>query len=168
MKTAIPKFLAHLPVSEKGYPVPFFAPFVGGKPDFRLMDGRKWKACAERGLCSICGKKLNVAKYFITGPLGLKNGVQSDPPMHRHCALYSIQYCPHLASERASRRDIPGIEANAFQVEARPEMVFLIKTRKAKPDSSLNIFKFKPEAFWQVPYSGGKVDIGRLHEIMKA
>lgn len=167
MKTEIPAFLSHLPVSEKGYPVPFFAPFYGGKPDFRLMDGRKWKACAERSLCSICGKKLCAAKYFITGPLGLANGVQSDPPMHKGCALYSIQACPHLASERARRRSGHGIEANAFQVEDKPEMVFLIKTRKAKADSNLNIFKFRPETFWQVPYSGGKVDIERLEEIMK-
>lgn len=165
-KSSIPNFLSHLPLSEKGYPVPFFVPFVEGKPDFRLMDSRKWEACAGRNLCSICGKKLRRAKYFVTGPMGLANGVQSDPPMHRHCAMYSVQACPHLAAQKAKRRavEVTGVVAEDYQITDKPDVLYLVQAVRVKRVRGMSVFKFRPSAHWEIPYRGGRVDIDKLEK----
>jgi hypothetical protein len=132
----IPDFLSHLPVDERGYPVPYFAAIVNGKPDFRMLDMEKQKICVEYNKCAICGKKLQKGVYyFISGPLGAKNQVSSDPPMHRECAGFSLAACPHLHFEKAERRDrnLPKeTQHSGSQLLGKPEAVFMILADKFK------------------------------------
>lgn len=114
-RTFIPAFLSHLKVNNNGYPIPYFVAYKDGKPDFRLLDPQKQVFCATHKKCAICGKKLfDKSYYFISGPEGYKNKVSTDPAMHRQCAEYSINSCPHLHLQKAHRRE-NGIEQLATQ-----------------------------------------------------
>lgn len=104
-KIEIPEFLQHLPVDDRGYPVPFFVPWKDGKPQFLYADERKVANCVERKICGICGKlMMHGDSFMVTGPIGYKNRVASDAPMHRRCAEYSLRVCPHMYYEKSERR----------------------------------------------------------------
>lgn len=137
MEIPIPQFLNHLKLDHRGYPIPFFVAYVNGKPDFRMLCERKQHMCVDRKLCSICGKKLHEFYYFITGPMGLQSCTHSDPPMHKYCAEYSIDTCPHLHFQRAQVNDrgdvYKEIDAkNYARVKEKPNTLFLIKADKFK------------------------------------
>jgi hypothetical protein len=136
-KIEVPNFLSHLKIDERGYPIPFFVAYVNGKPDFRMLEVTKQKQCVEKKLCSICGKKLFEYQYFITGPMGLKNGTHSDPPSHRECAEYSMNICPHLYFEKADRNDRGEIykesaAQNTTGIMHKSKELYLIKSDKYK------------------------------------
>lgn len=127
----IPKELAHLKIDEKGYPIPFFAPIIDGKPNFKFQDEKKRDLCLLRKLCPICGKKLpKDYSYIITGPLGLQNRISSDAMMHRVCAEFSLSVCPHLYFYKSERK----IETskNPYIVKDKPSELFLVKVSKFK------------------------------------
>lgn len=133
----IPDFLSHLKKDERGYPIPFFVAQIDGKPDFRMLSEYKLLMCVEKKLCGICGKKLHEYQYFITGKMGLKNGTHSDPPMHRECAEYSMQVCPHLHFEKSDRNDRGQLYkqinvTNHTGIMEKQKEVFLIKADKFK------------------------------------
>lgn len=136
-KIEIPSFLSHLKQDDRGYPIPFFVPWINGKPDFRMMSSIKLELCIDKKLCGICGKKLHEYQYFITGPMGLKNGTHSDPPSHRDCAEYSLQVCPHLHFEKAKRNDRgneykEAMKENHTGIMTKSDDLFLIKADKFK------------------------------------
>jgi len=56
--TALPTRMVHLPVDERGYPVPRFVEWIDGKPDFRVMNSQHYAACVNRNVCRICGEPL--------------------------------------------------------------------------------------------------------------
>lgn len=129
----IPKYLAHLKVDERGYPIPFFVPVVNSVPNFRYMDGKKVDLCIDQKLCHICGKKLHKDfHYFISGPLGLKNRTSSDAAMHRECAEYSLAVCPHMLLQKAKRmaKAPEGSLADDPYMKEKPDEVYLIKSEK--------------------------------------
>lgn len=125
--------MAHLRLDDRGYPIPYFATIINGKPDFRLLDARKQKDCVDRKLCSVCGKKLPKDYcYFLSGIMGVTNQVSTDPPMHRACAEYSLAVCPHLHLEKAQRRevDLPLSVLQEILVEqSKPKDIYLIKAK---------------------------------------
>lgn len=153
-KGFIPPFMAHLARDERGYPIPYFVAIVNGKPDFRLLDAAKQKICAEHRKCAICGEKLiKGVYYFISGPLGAKNQVSTDPPMHRECAEFSMQVCPHLHFEKATRRDnnLPAEKGRVIggfaMIMDKPDCMFVITADKYKTvpnpaDKSALLFKY--------------------------
>lgn len=124
----IPKELAHLKLDDRGYPIPFFAPIVDGKPNFRFLDPRKQLSCMMGQTCPICGKRLfKDYSYIIVGPVGLKNRISSDPAMHRYCAEFSMKACPHLYFHKAQRKE----DAIApFLIKEKPAQLFLVKCSK--------------------------------------
>lgn len=131
--TPIPKELSHLKLDDRGYPIPFFAAIRDGKPDFRLLDVKKQRECIDKKLCAVCGLKLHKDySYIITGPIGLTNRVSTDPPMHRVCAEFSIQACPHLLYKNATRRET-GVDRNVLQQQLmeleKPSSIFLVRIR---------------------------------------
>lgn len=142
-KIEIPSFLSHLPVDQRGYPIPFFVAYTEpGKPDFRLLDAKKQFLCLNQNLCGICGKKIEgvnkkkAAAFVIGGPLTAMNKVCSDPPMHRQCAEYSLKTCPHLFYKDASRRESnmnDAAQENKFLVKTKPNQVLLIRIAKWSP-----------------------------------
>lgn len=125
---AIPDRMKHLKITAKGYPIPFFVKLIDGKPEFKYMDREKQELCIERNLCPICGQKNNKDyAYVITGPIGLKNKVVSDPPMHRECAEYSMAVCPHMLYASAERKT----DINAsIHAKDKPDHLLLIKCSK--------------------------------------
>src|SRR5690348_95410 len=100
----IPERCKKLKVDHRGYPIPYFVSYVDGKPDFRLLDSEKQEICVKYHKCAICGEKLTEGAYFfIGGIMTATNEVSTDPPMHRECAEWSLQICPHLYYEKADR-----------------------------------------------------------------
>lgn len=128
----IPPIMQHLPLDERGYPIPYFVSIVDGKPEFRYQDGRKREAMINHNLCFICGKKLHDKSYwFLTGPAGLLNQVGSDAPMHEDCARFSLSACPHMVYQNAERRENGApIEKAAGLIREKPPVMYLIKADK--------------------------------------
>jgi hypothetical protein len=82
-----------------GYVITYVT-FIGpdNTPDFKVVDEKKRRECLQRGLCGICGQKLDERVIvFIGGPLCVQHRNFIDPPMHKECALYSAQVCPYLS-----------------------------------------------------------------------
>lgn len=101
----LPPRIAALPISEKGYPVPYFVAYVDGKPDFRVADGEKIIPAMKHSLCWVCGQKLGRHISFVVGPMCTVNRISGEPPSHRDCAEFSAQACPFMVYPRAERRE---------------------------------------------------------------
>jgi len=164
-KIPIPAFLSHLKVTDKGYPIPYFVAYVDGKPDFRLLDPQKQVRCADMFLCGICGKKLfKKAYYFISGPQGYTNKISTDPAMHRECAEYSLNACPHLHIQKTVRRE-KGLERlheeQSDWMADKPETMLLVKCDKYKrimPDKpGLWLISFRPISYETYVYENGEL-----------
>jgi hypothetical protein len=106
----LPLRMQHLPVSEKGYPVPAFVAIVNGKYDFRVADGAFAKRARDHGLCWLCGGVIGKYKVFVIGPMCMVNRTTAEPPCHWDCALYAAMACPFLTLPNAVRREanLPG------------------------------------------------------------
>lgn len=104
----IPFRLSRRPRDARGYVIPF-AQFVkpDGTPDFRVMDDHLTGKAVRRRLCGLCGEKMRGDVYFIGGPSCVENGYFYDPAMHKECALYAIQTCPHLARAKGKYAPTP-------------------------------------------------------------
>lgn len=101
----MPKGMARLPLTEKGFPVLFFADEIDGKPDLRVMDGRKFVRCINEKLCWLCGGKLGVHMAFVSGPMCVITRTSSEPPSHYDCANYAARACPFLTQPRMRRNE---------------------------------------------------------------
>lgn len=64
---APPKFMEHLPIDKRGYPVPWFVRWIDGEPEFRAMNPHKFHRAIEDKLCWICGGKLFGEQVFCIG-----------------------------------------------------------------------------------------------------
>lgn len=133
----LPARLARRPVNERGFPVPWFVSFIGGKWDFVNLDPRNVVEAYRRKICWLCGEPLGRYVCFVIGPMCSVNRVSSEPPAHRECAEYAVRACPFLARPNAKRNekahmgkaeDIPG-EA----VEHNPGATLIWITRTFKP-----------------------------------
>jgi hypothetical protein len=101
----IPDRMKRLPISDEGYPVPYFVPWIDGKPEFRGMDSEKFGLCVRHHRCWLCGFTLGKFKTFPIGPMCAVNRVISEPPSHHGCALYGMQACPFLTEPRMRRNE---------------------------------------------------------------
>ncbi len=97
--------MKHLPVDERGYPVPWFVDWQDGKPEFRAMDRHKWVRAVKQSLCWVCGGPLGKFKAFVIGPMCAVNRTTSEPACHRDCAEWSARNCPFLARPHMVRRE---------------------------------------------------------------
>jgi hypothetical protein len=111
----MPSRVAKLPVSSHGFPVPFFATWIDGEPDFRVVEADKMARAVKFDLCWICGEKLGVNKAFVIGPMCGISRTISDPPSHPSCAEFAAINCPFLANPQAKRneRGLPDGHTNA-------------------------------------------------------
>jgi hypothetical protein len=101
----MPERIRALPVSDKGYPVPYFASWIDGKPDFRCADASKLMPAARDGKCWICGEQMGRYKAFVAGPMCAITRASAEPPSHLDCAKWAAQACPFLILPKAQRRD---------------------------------------------------------------
>jgi hypothetical protein len=102
--TDCPTKMLDLPRDSAGHPVPFFVAWVDGKPDFRVVEPERLKACVQRKLCWVCGKLLLGAGAFVIGPMCVVNRNTAEPPAHRRCANWSARNCPFLVTPGKERR----------------------------------------------------------------
>lgn len=101
-----------LPVSSRGFPVPWFVAHINGDWDFRIIGPHKIRDAVRRRLCWLCGQTLGQYMAFTIGPMCSINRVSSEPPSHRDCAEYAVRACPFLSKPNMRRDDngLPGIE----------------------------------------------------------
>lgn len=102
----IPERMRALPISDRGYPVPWFVAWIDGKPDFRIVDTPKVGEAYRKRLCWLCGKTLGQYMCFVVGPMCAVNRASSEPPSHRDCALYAVRACPFLVQPKMRRNEI--------------------------------------------------------------
>lgn len=100
-----PSRMLALPLSDKGYPVPWFVDWVDGKPEFRAMDPHKWVRAIKQRLCWLCGEKMGRYLTFVAGPMCGLNRTSAEPPCHHECATYAAIACPFLSLPKALRRE---------------------------------------------------------------
>jgi hypothetical protein len=101
----MPARIAKLPISDTGFPVPWFVAWIDGVPDFRIVDTPKIARAHTYGLCWLCGEPLGRFKCFVIGPMCAVNRVTAEPPCHRDCAEYAQRACPFLTQPRMKRND---------------------------------------------------------------
>src|SRR3982750_2311957 len=133
----LPARLARRPVSERGFPVPWFVSLIDGKWDFVNLDPNKIHEAYHRNLCWICGQPLGKFKAFVIGPMCAINRVSSEPPSHRECAGYAVRACPFLARPNMRRNEaaamnngetVPGI-----MIQHNPGATLMWMTKTFKP-----------------------------------
>lgn len=110
----IPPRIAALPRDHRGYPVPYFVAWVDGKPDHRIIDPNKMRDAVKFRKCWICGEPLGSHLAFVVGPMCSIHRISAEPPMHKECALFSVQACPFLSIPEKRRREknLPDMELN--------------------------------------------------------
>lgn len=139
-----PDRLIKLPLY-RGYPVPWFVAWQdaagvicqagapGAVPEFRCMDGAKWKLAVERRRCWVCGEPLGVWLTFVIGPMCGINRVTAEPPCHHECAVWSARNCPFLSKPHMVRRenDLPEAQKPqpGFAIMRNPGVTLLWTTR---------------------------------------
>jgi hypothetical protein len=117
---SLPLRLRKLPIDARGYPVPFFVPWIPGPaavdvPEFRGMDGQKLVRAIKQKLCWICGSPLGRWLAFPIGPMCAITRTTAEPPSHRECVEWSVRNCPFLSQPRMVRRedDLPADRTTA-------------------------------------------------------
>jgi hypothetical protein len=125
-----------LAVDDRGYVVPWFVSWIDGKPEFRAMDGEKWRRAVKDKLCWVCGQKLGQFMTFVVGPMCGVNQVSSEPPSHKECAQWSARNCPFLSRPQMVRREDEEINNETLKesaagcaVERNPGVALLWTTK---------------------------------------
>lgn len=145
-----PERVASLPISNRGYPVPFFAYIMpDGQPEFRVVDNDKAIQAVRDRLCWVCGKPLGAYKAFVIGPMCTVNKVSADGPCHLECAHYSVIACPFLVKPQMERREkgLPEHQEKEGMIKANPGVMAVWTTRhfSIAPVKGLIFYLGQPE-----------------------
>jgi hypothetical protein len=115
----MPARIKKLPISSRGFPVPWFVAWMkdgqecapgDGEPDFRVIGGGKIVDAVKHHRCWVCGEMVGIYKAFLIGPMCAINKIISEPCQHRDCSIFSAMACPFLNQPRAKRNEkgLPG------------------------------------------------------------
>ena len=130
--TPLPARMRHLPLDERGYPVPWFVAWIDGAPEFRASDPRKFVAAIREKRCWVCGGTMGVHKTFVIGPMCGVNRSTAEPPCHYHCAIWSAINCPFLSNAKMVRNE-KGLDdyknPGGIMIKRNPGVVLLWTTR---------------------------------------
>lgn len=129
----LPDRMAKLPLSPRGYPVPWFVDFVDGVPDFRIVAHGKFERAHRHGLCWLCGEPLGRYKSFVAGPMCGVNRTSAEPPSHLDCARFAAMACPFLTTPNAKRNERGmenTIEPPGFAIKRNPGVAMVWTTLK--------------------------------------
>lgn len=133
----MPPRVRALPISDTGFPVPWFVTWLDGKPDFRVASLDKLDAAVRQRRCWVCGEPLGQIVACVVGPMCTITRTIAEPPTHRDCALFSARVCPFLANPRMRRREggLPEghIPAPGVPIMRNPGAVAVWTTRKVTP-----------------------------------
>jgi hypothetical protein len=125
--------MRHLPLDERGYPIPFFVTFIDGAPDFRVVDDVAMVAAINQRRCWICGSTLRSLCAFTVGPMCAINRISAEPPSHPECAEYAVKACPFMVMPKMVRRtnDLPeSVRISEFNNPRNPGVMLMWLTRK--------------------------------------
>jgi hypothetical protein len=132
----IPPRMQHLPISPKGFPVPWFVAVVNGEWDFRVIGPGKVAAAHNHRKCWLCGGTLGRHLVFTIGPMCSVNRVSAEPPSHLACAEYAARACPFLSRPKMRRNevDMPEDHQNptGIMIKRNPGVTALWVTRNYK------------------------------------
>jgi hypothetical protein len=135
-RSVLPASMQHLPVDTRGYPIPWFvdmnAPYVNGNPDFRVMDGRRFKLAIRERRCWVCGYKAERPLTFVAGPMCGINRTSSEPPCHLACAIWAARACPFLSMPKRIRdeRNLPPqLKQAGIGIKRNPGVTMLWTTK---------------------------------------
>lgn len=133
----LPARLAHLPIDERGFPVPWFVQWIDGKPDHRVMDGSKLLLAVRHRLCWQCGRTIDgVRKTFAIGPMCAITHTIAEPPSHIECLRYAATACPFLTRPHAHRREAgmpDDTRVAGVGLRRNPGVICLWTTKTFKP-----------------------------------
>jgi hypothetical protein len=133
----MPDRIKKMPVSPRGFPVPWFVAFIDGVPDFRVIRENGVATAHRRKICWVCGEPMGVMKAMSLGPMCVVNRVISEPPSHRACAIYSCLACPFLSNPRMRRNsvDLPDAkqDPSGVHIERNPGAMAVWITRNYRP-----------------------------------
>jgi hypothetical protein len=141
----VPKRLMHRPLTDKGFPVPWFASFIDGAWNLVAVDPRKIPYAIRKKICWVCGEPLGKYLCFVIGPMCSINRISAEPPSHRECAEYAVRACPFLSRPRMRRNEaeseaiggtsetVPGI-----MIEHNPgaNLIWITKSYRLVPDGN--------------------------------
>ncbi len=95
----MPTGVSLLKKDDRGFPIPYFAAYIDGKPDFRVIDPDHHRRCIDYKLCGICGYHFGgKPAAFVGGPKSIESHLFLDAPLHEECATYALRVCPYLAA----------------------------------------------------------------------
>jgi hypothetical protein len=133
----MPMRMSRLPISPKGYPVPWFVAWIDGVPDFRVIHPGRIGEAMAKNRCWLCGDVLGAFKCFVIGPMCGINRISAEPPSHLECAQYAAVACPFLSKPNMRRnvKDMPteGVPPAGVMIERNPGVTALWITKKFKP-----------------------------------
>jgi hypothetical protein len=132
-----PERIRALPIAENGFYVPWFVIWLEGKPEFRVMDAKKFVRAVKEKLCWVCGGPLDRAMIFAVGPMCGINRTSAEPPSHPECARFSVRYCPFLSRPNMVRREAGiaemGGRSAGFMIKRNPGVMALWATKMYTP-----------------------------------
>lgn len=135
-KIPMPARIAKLPVSEQGYPIPWFVPWRDGQPLPELADPVKRMKAISGRRCWVCGEPLGTYLAFILGSMCLVNRITAEPAMHKECAEYTVKVCPFLTKPKMKRNSSDnkrqGDKAPGIMIERNPGVCAVYVTRAFK------------------------------------
>jgi hypothetical protein len=131
----LPERMNGLPISDDGYPVPWFVPWINSKPEFRGFDGEKLIIAVRHKRCWMCGQPLGKHMTFAIGPMCMVNRNISEPPSHLSCIEYAVKACPFLTQPKMRRneKDKPGGHIAGISLEDNPGLTVVWTTFSYKP-----------------------------------
>lgn len=141
-----PDRIKRRPTDLRGFPVPYFAVVIDGKPDFRMVTPEKRWDCFRRKQCWICGETLGRNLAFAIGPMCVVNRTTSEPAQHLECAQFAAKACPFLTNPDARRRTGGMPEHDRMPGEGllrNPGAVAVYVTRSYKPFDAGNGYLFR-------------------------
>lgn len=132
----LPDAIKVLPRDKRGFPVPAFAEWIDGEPDFRVVKAGWRENCVNRRLCWICGCRLGDRKWFVTGPMCTVTRTTSEPPCHAQCAEFAVRVCPFLSMPLAKRNE-RGLPEERFipgdHIDRNPGVACVWETTSFRP-----------------------------------
>jgi hypothetical protein len=134
----MPERIRRLPISDKGYPIPWFVATIHGEPDFRVIRPRGMIDAIHKKKCWVCGEPLGRTFAFTLGPMCAITRTNSEPPSHVECAIFSAKACPFLSNPRMRRneKELPEERFTpGMAIPRNPGAVGVWVTRSFKPFS---------------------------------
>jgi hypothetical protein len=135
----IPERMQNLPISDKGFPIPWFVYIdpVTNESDFRVIGSGKLVMAHQKHLCWLCGQKMGTYNCFVVGPMCTINRVSAEPPSHIGCATYAVRACPFLTQPRMRRNKKDQIlkarEVGGVMLKRNPGVTALWCTKTYEP-----------------------------------